>query len=266
MNREFQDTVLDYYYANGREMPWRDDPSFYAVLVSELMLQQTQVSRVMIKFSEFMTRFPTIRILAGASLSDVLEVWQGLGYNRRAKYLHEAAKEVARSGTPRDIDHLVKLPGIGTNTAAAIMNYVYNEPTPFIETNIRTVYLHHFFPGSVSVSDREIKDRVTETIPDETMDVDARTWFWALMDYGSYLKTQGSNHLTSSRHYRKQAPLKGSVREVRGRIVKVLIERPLAIDELRQAVMGDERFEVALQGLEHDGLIAHTDERFYLTK
>lgn len=266
MNRAFHDTVLDYYYANGREMPWREDPSFYAVLVSELMLQQTQVSRVLVKFAEFMARFPTVERLASAPLSDVLEVWQGLGYNRRAKYLHVAAKEVMRSGVPDGIDHLVKLPGVGTNTAAAIMNYVYNVPTAYIETNIRTVYLHHFFSGVTSVSDREILERVVATLPDETMGVDARTWFWALMDYGSYLKAQGSNHLSSSRHYRKQAPLKGSVREVRGLIVKVLIEQPLTIDSLRQAVAADERFEAALEGLMQDGLVSPADERFYLTK
>lgn len=265
MNREFQQTVLDYYYANSRAMPWRDDPSFYAVLVSELMLQQTQVSRVMVKFLEFMARFPTIEALAGASLSDVLESWQGLGYNRRAKYLYEAARQVARDGVPQDSDQLVRLPGIGRNTAGAIMNYVYNMPTPFIETNIRSVYLHHFFSRAVDVSDREIMEKVDDTLPDEAMGIDARTWFWALMDYGAYLKAQGSNHLSSSRHYRKQGPLKGSVRELRGRIIAVLIKGPLTADGLRQAVMADDRFEAALRGLERDGLITCTNGRFHLT-
>ncbi len=264
MNREFQDTILDYYYANARTMPWRDDPSFYAVLVSELMLQQTQVSRVITKFSEFMGRFPTVETLARASLGEVLEVWQGLGYNRRAKYLHEAAKQVVCEGMPEDMNQLVKLPGVGINTAAAIMNYAYNVPTPFIETNIRSVYLHHFFPAAVSVSDREIMERVIETIPDQSA-VAARTWFWALMDYGAYLKAQGSAHLSSSRHYRKQAPLKGSLREVRGLIIKTLVGRPLTTAALRHAVMADGRFETALRGLEHDGLVSCTNGRFHLT-
>lgn len=265
MNREFQETVLEYYYANGREMPWRDDPSFYAVLVSELMLQQTQVSRVMIKYAEFMARFPTVESLAGASLAGVLQVWQGLGYNRRAKYLHEAAKQVVNGGAPVDMEQLMKLPGVGANTAAAIMNYVYNESTPFIETNIRTVYLHHFFPQGVDVSDREIIERVISTIPDESMGIDARTWFWALMDYGSFLKVQGSNHLSSSRQYRKQGPLTGSVREVRGRIITALVAQSLNGDALRAQVEADDRFELALSGLISDGLVAQTGQRFHLT-
>lgn len=245
-----------------RDMPWRDDPSFYHVLLSELMLQQTQVSRVRVKFDEFMYAFPTIAALAQASLADVLRVWQGLGYNRRAKFLHEAAKYVVLHGQPTTLEELIKLPGVGRNTAGALMNYVYEIATPFIETNIRTVYLNHFFTGEKSVSDRELYEFVEDTMDHEH----PREWFWALMDYGAWLKGQGAGALTLSLHYRKQSPLKGSVREVRGQIIAQLTTHDCTVDELAHQVGADERFAPALEGLLRDGLVERGGEQIHLTK
>lgn len=245
-----------------RDMPWRDDPSFYHVLVSELMLQQTQVSRVRVKFDEFMHAFPTIATLAQASLADVLRVWQGLGYNRRAKFLHEASKYVMLHGQPLTVDELIKLPGVGRNTAGALMNYVYEIATPFIETNIRTVYLNHFFTGEKSVSDRELYEIVEDTMDREH----PREWFWALMDYGVWLKGQGAGALTLSSHYRKQSPLKGSVREVRGQIIARLTTHEYTVDELAHKVGADERFASALEGLLRDGLVEQSGKQIHLTK
>lgn len=245
-----------------RDMPWRDDPSFYHVLVSELMLQQTQVSRVRVKFDEFMHAFPTIATLAQASLADVLRVWQGLGYNRRAKFLYEAAKYVMLYGQPLTVDELIKLPGVGRNTAGALMNYVYEIATPFIETNIRTVYLNHFFTGEKSVSDRELYEIVEDTMDREH----PREWFWALMDYGVWLKGQGAGALTLSSHYRKQSPLKGSVREVRGQIIARLTTHEYTVDELAHKVGADERFASALEGLLRDGLVEQSGKQIHLTK
>ena len=129
-----------------RDMPWRQDTRPYYVLVSELMLQQTQVDRVIPKFLAFITQFPDEKVLAGALLADVLKQWQGLGYNRRAKFLYESAKAVVVLGAfPDDEAGLLKLPGVGKNTAGAILAYAYNQPGLFIETNIRAVYIHHFF-------------------------------------------------------------------------------------------------------------------------
>ena len=186
---DFRDLVWGQASARYRDMPWRDDPSFYHVLVSEIMLQQTQVSRALVKFAEFMEIFPTIEALASASLADVLRVWSGLGYNRRAKFLWQAAQQVVADGQPRTVKDLERLAGVGKNTAGAIMNYVYEVATPFIETNIRTVYIHHFFADSFDVSDKELYELVANT-----MDVEhPRQWFWALMDYGSHLKsTEGA--------------------------------------------------------------------------
>ena len=180
-----------------RPMPWRDQPTLYYALVSELMLQQTQVARVLTKFREFTAEFPDVQSLAAAELTEVLRAWQGLGYNRRARYLHQTAHAIAAGVPVTTLDDLVALPGIGVNTAGAIMNYAYQVPTPFIETNIRTVYLNHFFAGQEAVADRDIL-----TVVEQTMDrVNSRQWFWALMDYGSELKAQGKGKLSASRHY-----------------------------------------------------------------
>lgn len=259
---DFKAQVWDYYRHGARSMPWRDNPSFYYVLVSEMMLQQTQVQRVIPKFNDFIERFPTLESLALAPLSAVIEQWVGLGYNRRAKYLHEASKRVAAVGQPTTLVGMVALPGVGKNTAAAIMNYVYNAPTPFIETNIRTVYINHFFNTESSVSDTQIMVYVMDTL-----DVDRpREWFWALMDYGTYLKSQGRGSLSVAKQYKKQGALKGSVRQMRGWIVKVLSMGDIPAAELNAKFIGDNRYVTALEGLKRDGLIDQTGTTVHLTK
>lgn len=244
-------------WAKGRElyrdMPWRDEPTFYHVLVSELMLQQTQVSRVLGKYNEFMDRFPTIADLASASLADVLRVWQGLGYNRRAKYLHEASRVVMHHGQPASMKELLALPGVGAGTAGAIMNYVYQIPTAYIETNIRTVYFNHFFFDQQYVSDTELTAMVEQTMDREH----PREWFWALMDYGAELKQQRSVRLDKSIHYKKQSALAGSVRQVRGQIIHQLTKGSQSKESLARLLHADKRFQIALDGLLKDGLIQY---------
>ncbi len=244
-----------------RDMPWRSEPTFYNVLVSEIMLQQTQVARVRMKFEEFMSAFPTIEIAAQASLADILRVWSGLGYNRRAKYLHEALRYIVAHGTPQTVDMLVKLPGVGPNTAAAIMNYVYEVPTAYVETNIRTVYFNYFFHDETLVADRDLQALVEATMDREH----PRQWFWALMDIGSDLKARGLGRLDVSKHYVKQPPLKGSIREVRGAILRQLGAADMAMDALREALDADERFMPALNGLMADGLVTRSDTKLHLT-
>lgn len=237
-----------------RDMPWRRDTRPYFVLVSELMLQQTQVSRVIPKFEAFIAAFPDEQALAQASLADVLRLWQGLGYNRRAKYLHDAAKMIVYEyggNWPQTERELMKLPGVGSNTAGALMAYVYNQHTVFIETNIRTVYFLHYFDNRDDVSDRELRAVVERTIDREH----PREFYWALMDFGAWLKASGVRNITSSKHYKRQAPLSGSVREMRGRIVKILTQGSISELQLQQEVGADERFIVALEGLMKDGLV-----------
>lgn len=245
-----------------RDMPWRRDVRPYYILVSELMLQQTQVDRVVPKFEAFIARFPRENELAEAALADVLRYWQGLGYNRRAKYLHESAKMVvAKGGFPDNETDLTTLPGVGKNTAGAIMAYAFNLPSLFIETNVRAVYIHHFFAEKDDVDDRDILALLRQTIDEEN----PRNFYWALMDYGSWLKKQGVRP-GRSRHYKKQSPLKGSVREVRGMILAVLSRGDLSIKALRNEVTADRRFEVAYTGLMADGLIEQSGDTVYLTK
>jgi len=248
-----------------REMPWRTDTNPYYVLVSELMLQQTQVDRVIPKFELFISTFPQITDLAQASLADVLTVWSGLGYNRRAKFLHEAAKKVVAEFDgviPGDYESLVSLPGIGPNTAGAILAYSFNQPVVFVETNVRTVYFHHFFEDQALVSDKELKELVEKTVDREH----PREWYWALMDYGSFLKKQGVGRNNKSTHYKKQAPLKGSLREVRGLILKSLSVKEYVQEELQAEMPQDERFESALAALLKEGLVTQNGDRLHLAR
>jgi A/G-specific adenine glycosylase len=262
---EFKELIWEYGRSLFRDMPWRDNTDPYWVLVSELMLQQTQVDRVIPKFNEFMTTFPTIKDLARASLGDVLKLWSGLGYNRRAKFLHEAAKMVEtdfEGSIPGALEDLVKLPGVGFNTAGAILAYSFNQPIVFIETNIRTVYFHHFFSDQVLVSDNELKELVAETLDTEH----PRQWYWALMDYGAFLKKQGTGRINKSSHYKKQAPLKGSLREVRGLILKALVAGDQEPEELRALLPPDERYEKALAALMAENMIQASNGRLHLSR
>ena len=262
---EFQELIWEKGRELYRDMPWRQDTNPYYVLVSEIMLQQTQVDRVRVKFHEFMALFPDINALSSASLAAVLTSWSGLGYNRRAKFLHEAARMIVDEfgGTfPDTKQELVKLPGVGVNTAGAILTYSFNQPVVFIETNIRTVYFHHFYQDQQMISDKELAAVVADTIDREH----PREWYWALMDYGSYLKKNGIGLLDKSTHYKKQTPLKGSVREVRGLILKALTVRDMEMSELQRAMPDDERFDVALQGLTKDGLVTRSGQRLHLTQ
>ena len=261
----FRETVWNFSSEHFRTMPWRTSPTPYYVLVSELMLQQTQVSRVIPKFEAFVAQFPDITALAKASLGDVLIAWSGLGYNRRAKFLWQAAQRiVAENGgaMPATYAELVALPGIGPNTAGAILAYAYEQPVVFVETNIRTVLLHHFFADT----DDKISDRVLEGICQQVIDHEhPREWYWAMMDYGTYLKKTAGGRLHQSAAYRAQSKLEGSLRQMRGRIIRELAEGPLAASQLRAAVKADERFEVAIDALTKEGMVEGDGRHYRLT-
>lgn len=262
---EFQELIWQKGRELFRDMPWREDTAPYKVLVSEIMLQQTQVDRVIPKFEAFMLAFADVEALASASLAEVLKLWQGLGYNRRAKYLHEAAKMVRHDfggEFPRTLLDLKKLPGVGENTAGAIMAYSYNQPAVFIETNVRTAYFHHFFDDDTPVTDKALRQVVEMTLDQEN----PREFYWALMDYGAYLKKHRSGHLQKSHHYKKQSPLKGSVREVRGQIVAALALSETTEMVLRDALTADQRFEPALTRLIKDGLVERDGRLLRLTR
>lgn len=257
-DQQFRHRVWEYYVSHKRLMPWRERHDFYWVIVSELMLQQTQVSRVTPIFLAFVKKFPTLEILAASSLADVLIAWQGLGYNRRAKYLHQSAQIVSSAGTPQTIDELTQLPGIGPNTAAAICAYVYNQPVVFIETNIRTVYMYEFFRDQSDITDSQIRDIVARTIDINN----PREWYWALMDYGAYLKSQKLGSIKKSASYMKQSQFQGSLRQARGDILRRLADGPAAVSSLTSI---DDRYPLAYSALLHEGLIEQQDDIVSLT-
>lgn len=252
----FKNTVWNYSLDNHRSMPWREDTRPYYVVVSEFMLQQTQVTRVLDKFPVFIERFPDFASLAGAALADVLAQWSGLGYNRRAKYLKEFAEAIQnRYGgqVPQEQKLLTALPGMGKATAAAVLSYSYNACLPYIETNVRTVLIHHFFAGRDNVSDAELM-HVAQLCWDSER---PREWCWALMDYGTYLKKTAASVNMRSKHYTKQTKFEGSDRQQRGKIIKKLTGKKSDIPELSRQLNIDESYAAQLlNGLLRDGLVA----------
>lgn len=254
--QRFVETVWEFYERHGRRsLPWRNTRDPYKILVSEVMLQQTQVDRVLPKYKSFLKRFPSVRALATAPLGDVLRAWQGLGYNRRAKMLHDCAKAVqaVHAGKlPDAYAALVALPGIGSYTAGAVMAFAHNVPVPVIETNIRTVYLHHFFHDTTDVADTEISKLIIDTIDLEN----PREWYYALMDYGTHLKKTIGNPNSKSKHYVRQSAFEGSDREVRGTIVRSLSAKPYTRTALHRALsFKPERIDAQLERLQEEGMI-----------
>ena len=208
-----------------RDLPWRCTQDPYEVLVSEVMLQQTQVSRVEKRWSRFLERFPTIDALASASSADVVGEWQGLGYNRRALALKRCADACAASfqGTiPQGYDELVALPGIGPATAAGVRAFAFDMPGVYLETNVRTVFLHELFPDQYDVSDKQIAPLVQEACPGS----DVRRWYYALLDYGASLKRSVVNPSRRSKEHVRQSRFEGSRRQKRAEVVRLVLCDP----------------------------------------
>jgi A/G-specific adenine glycosylase len=222
----FRKIVWKHYEEHGRHaLPWRKTHDPYKILVSEFMLQQTQVDRVIPYFKTWIQKYPNVRSLAAASLGDVLISWQGLGYNRRAKMLHEAAKAVVREHAgkmPKTVEELERLPGVGPYTARAVAAFAYNQKVTLIETNIRTAMIHHFFADRSGVSDSEVGEVLEKAFPKEDMANASREWNAALMDYGAHLKRSGIRINAKSKGYIKQSTFSGSAREIRGAILRAV--------------------------------------------
>lgn len=249
--KKFQKIVWDFYKEKGRaELSWRKTKDPYKIWVSEIMLQQTQVSRVVEKYKNFLEKFPSVKILAGSSQASVLKEWVGLGYNRRALNLLQGSKFVEKEfkgKLPRNVEDLEKIPGIGSYTSRAITTFAFNKRHSFVETNIRTVYFNHFFKDKESVSDKDILDLVEKTLPENSF----RDWYYALMDYGAFLKKEGKGKNTKSKHYTKQSKFEGSDRQIRAAIVRYLTQNgETDLGEMLKSLSFDEeRVEIQIQKL-----------------
>ena len=287
-NKNFRNIIWSFYSKNKRsDLPWRKKITPYRIWVSEIMLQQTQVDRVIPFFNTWMKLFPTIKKLAQAPQSEILRAWKGLGYNSRALRMKNTAQiicEKYHGKFPKIYDELLKLPGIGPYTAGAIMAFAYDKSVVMIETNIRRVFIHHFHPSPLrgaplrrgalefvpplrrggaeggGVHDRDILELIKKTLPKENF----REWYWALMDYGSYLGKTILNPNKKSKHYVVQKKFKGSDREIRGAILGFLLEQHTMtknklLKKLREKIKnlpGDpERFLGVLEDLEHEGFL-----------
>jgi A/G-specific adenine glycosylase len=260
--------IYDYYKNHKRKFPFRENITPYNVLVSEIMLQQTQTSRVSEKYLLFTKKFPDFLSLSAASLEEVLKEWKGLGYNRRAIALKKIAESVVNDfegKLPNSIEILQSFPQIGYNTASSIISFAFNKPTVFIETNIRRVYIYFFFYNKSKISDKEILPIVEKTIDNSN----PRDWYYALMDYGVMLKKNHPELNKKSTHYRKQAPFKGSTREIRGKILKLLIKQGTTdIKKIQRAFKNKEpkKIKNTLNQLKKEGFIEISNNIITLKK
>ncbi len=261
--RRFRVAVYNYFLNHGRSLFWRTGCDSYHIFVSEVMLQQTQVNRVALKFETFIGRFPDFATLASAPLKEILALWQGLGYNRRALNLKRAAEAIIKEygGTlPSTPEALVTLPGIGKATAASIAAFAFNRPTIFLETNIRTVLIHHFFNDAASVSDAELLP-LAEAVLDKK---NPRKWYSAIMDYGTSLKKLHGNVSRRSTHYKTQGEFEGSRRQKRGKILKLLLaQNSLNAKQIADALAIDQTLcEGILDELVKERIIGKAQRRY----
>ena len=257
--KRFRDIIYDHYHASAREFPWRETTDPYAILVSEIMLQQTQTERVIPKYLDFLEAFPDFEGLSSASLKEVLEKWQGLGYNRRGKALWDMAQMVVEryhGNLPDSYEDLLTFPGIGPYTAGAVCAFAFNQSVVFMDTNIRRVFIHFFFPNREKVKDSEIVPLVEKSLDRE----DPAKWYSALMDYGAILKNAGTgragegerNPNRRSAHYSKQSKFEGSDRQIRGAILRELLDE--------EGLEGSELMERLKENVESIGSHDHKDE------
>jgi len=261
----FKQTIYAYYNEHRRTFLWRQEPNPYFVFISEVMLQQTQTYRVQPKFDQFITRFADFNALGNASFADVLTVWQGLGYNRRALYLQQAAQQIVKQFNgqlPKEPELLQELPGIGPATARSISAFAFNNPTVFIETNIRTVFIYFFYHEHHDIHDKQLIPLIEQALDYHN----PREWYYALMDYGVMLKRTIGNASRKSAHYAKQSKFEGSDRQLRAAILRLLLEQQRkTLEEIIAIFKNDqERIPRIVQSLLKDNLIQQQSNYFFL--
>ncbi len=275
--KEFNAKLFEWHKTNYRAMSWRNTHDPYRILISEIMLQQTQVDRVRKKYKEFLYKFPNIQTLASAPLGDVLRVWSGLGYNRRAKYLHKLAQIVAQEHNgkfPNDFSSLVSLPGVGISTAGALLAFAFKEDTPMIDTNIRRILVRCFYKNKEIPNDKVLYAFAQEIIPKGK----GREWNYAMLDLGATYCT-ARNHsdkcplilfhgkVADFIYKKPQSQFKGSVRFYRGKILKLLIDHQhLTLRNIQKEIINDQNLLLSiLERLQSEGIIKKNKDRYFLS-
>lgn len=260
----FQQRIYAFYHEHGRhDLPWRKTNDPYKIFISEIMLQQTQVPRVIEKYNEFVTTLPSFASVVSAPQSEVIRLWQGLGYNRRALFLKRSADMIEtqfQGKIPNTTDKLLTLPGVGPNTAGSLLAFVYNQPAVFIETNIRRVFINEFFKDRKKITDKNILPLIEKLLDKKN----PREWYYALMDYGTLLAKR-ENVNQKSAHYTKQSTFKGSKREVRGMILKLLSEKgTVTTKEIQQNTKTGYNLDCIVTELEHEGFLTRVGSKLTL--
>ena len=256
----FQTKIMNWWKANSRDLPWRKDPSPYKVLVSEVMLQQTQVNRVIPKFDEFVESFPTIESLAKAETKQLLRVWSGLGYNRRAVWLKEAARQIVeRHEFPQSFEELQKLRGVGPYTSRSVLIFAFNKDLAAVDTNIRRVLIAEGF-ATEETSEKQLQS-IAEYV---LLKGRSRDWHNALMDYGSQVMTASTTGISPTS---RQSCYEGSSRQVRGAVIRALTgTTELGLGEIMKSLdcnMNESELESIMTQLVNDGLVEVTGSSGY---
>lgn len=264
----FVQFILGFYKQYGRTFAWRQTSDAYRILLSEVMLQQTQTTRVQPKYTLFLSIWPDFEALAKTSLDELLFHWKGLGYNRRALNLLKSARatEAWNWTIPNDRTIIASLPGVGKATTAALLSFCYNERAIYLETNIRRVLLHCFYPESMGIADKEL-ELLLAKLCDEVDDY--KTWYYALMDYGVLLKTLVPNANVRSAHYSKQGKFENSNRQIRGQLIHLLSDTgPKQAEVILQLLsrFEEERVMDCLDQLKAEGFVQETEQVYSIKK
>lgn len=292
--RKFRSIIWSHYRKNKQKnnFPWRKTRNPYHILVSEIMLQQTQIPRVIPKYKEWFVQFPTLKALSEAPFSKVLTTWHGLGYNRRSRFLKDTATiiQTKHKGVfPHSPDELEKLPGIGSYTSRALRCFAFGACEPFLDTNIRRVFIHFFAPRLPSTmlgarrsgrakQEKKIDDAWILSLIEKTEPAHNRPeWYGALMDYGrDVLGALKENPNKKSASYKKQSPFLGSKRYIRAKIIHYLISQKSATPaQIKRALAENPRiskqamqkqFPLLISSLKKERLIAPQKNLFVIQK
>ena len=254
----FQQKIFSFYQQNKRSLPWRETTDPYKILLSELMLQQTQVSRVVSYYEQWIARWPTLEALASASRAEVLKAWMGLGYNTRAVHLHKAAQKIVAE-YEGDVNAAMKqyteVPGVGRYTAHAVQIFSTNADLVTVDTNIRRIFIAEFhLPEDLSA--QELWKIAAQCLPRGR----SREWHNALMDYGALQQTAKK---TGIRPVSQQSSFEGSDRQIRAAVLRFLLSGPSSFEIIHQTLGGEQmRLRKILDKMVDEELLVQQDKRY----